>query len=97
MAENGSLVCTTNTAIIIVKIIGSMESLYRKPVIKAKVQNTSAKMAKESEMVLSSPIIRGKLSERALKLASLWSPWVRNIPPKRILPIKSKDDNQKLL
>jgi hypothetical protein len=94
---NGSLACTTNTAIIIVKIIGSMESLYRKPVMKARVQNTSAKMAKEREMVLLSPITLGKLPESAPKFTSFCKPWVRNILPKRILPKRSIAESQKLL
>jgi hypothetical protein len=94
---NGSLACTTNTAIIIVKIIGSMESLYRKPVMKARVQKTSAKMAKEREMVLLSPITLGKLPESAPKFTSFCKPWVRNILPKRILPKRSIAESQKLL
>ena len=94
---NGSLACTTNTAITIVKIIGIIEILYRKPVMKARVQKTSAKMAKEREMVLLSPITLGKLPESAPKFTSFCKPWVRNILPKRILPKRSIAESQKLL
>ena len=66
LEENGSSACTTNTAIIIVKIIGSMESLYRKPRINAMVQKNSAKIARDRETVLPIPIMLGKECSKAL-------------------------------
>ena len=65
--------------------------------MKPMVQNTSAKIASEREMVLPSPIMLGKESERALKLASFCKPWVRNIVPNISLEKNSNNENQKLL
>ncbi len=61
------------------------------------VQNTSAKMASARETELLIPIMLGKEAERALKLASFCSPWVRNIAPNTILEKRSNNESPKLL
>ena len=60
------------------------------------VQNTSAKIARARETVLPRPIMLGNDADMALKLASFWRPWVRNIAPKAILANRSITERAKL-
>ena len=74
LEENGSLAWITKAAMHIVKIIGSIESLYRNPVMNPIVQNTSANMARQSESLLPIPITLGNEFESMLNPASFCSP-----------------------
>ena len=87
-----SLAWITKNAITIVKIIGIIANLYKKPIIKAIEHANSAKTANPKERGEPSPNGSGKDVESSWKLLHFCIPWFINNRPNEILRINKNRD-----